>query len=573
MKRLASAQLLGILLSTFSAMAKDEVKFPVVKAILGDSKYECLKCHNWQNWSEKDFIRNEMIIPGYPDISPLIVNLKNNGGKMPKDKTVSLSDTEVSQLRKWIESAKPLKDDELDHSLDFSKNKEAKLFLKCYAHIVRDVPASTDPVFKEVISGKISGVNGCKKVINIATLDKDGMLAKDSENKTDILARKIFKTFNNIHRSWFPSDNFSLAIDTGESFIGTRELYYPGEMALHLTRALFQPNVKFSETVTSPATYELIRSNPADYKYSVAAGSLGVVKDQTLDENKISYYIDSKTNGRVDAVLIQKGEVEGIKEITGSTIPAFNKNPNSPIEYRTSFGGGLLGARPYLLLNNGRSREQTSDGGIKQYRRWGKEFFQNVLCRDIPVVRSKDAIKFVDKSSSLPFRNGISCMQCHSSADRVSQIHRNKVITTSTGTGQTFATALIRSFTPNLPQEDSLPIHPDKDFYLRPPQGTFYFRDYRGDLHDEAIMGTEGLGKVVSELDDYYICTAKKYYHYFTGINVPLFDPGDLGSPKITEQEMSQQKRVIQLGLELKKSQSLKDLIFNIINSPEYKNK
>jgi len=122
------------------------------------------------------------------------------------------------------------------------------------------------------------------------------------------------------------------------------------------------------------------------------------------------------------------------------------------------------------------------------------------------------------------------------------------------------------------PPESSWSSLPDIDYYQRPTNGQIYYRDYQGNLIDQPISSVSELGFKMSDLDDFYICVAKRYYSYFTGITI---DNGDLGDPDHgtapNTAEVAHRNIVIKLGLNLKVSQSLSELISEILKLEHYK--
>lgn len=257
------------------------------------------------------------------------------------------------------------------------------------------------------------------------------------------------------------------------------------------------------------------------------------------------------------------GDIVGIKSLQ----PDFF--PNS-LDFRSSKGGGVLGTVPYLLLNSGRNNFETIDGGTRQHRRWSKAVFSDLFCRDIPVVRSSDAIVNIQANSTLPFRKGISCMQCHSSIDPMAQTQRNSSIKYSNGCDGNTSMSYVHNENVTLPQEATSQVDSDNDFYKRPAKGKFYFRTYDGKLINQEVMGVDGMGEYIANVDDLYICAAKRYFQFFTGIDVPMFDAGDFSAPKLSAKQSIYRNMVIDMGLDLKKNQSLELLIRKIISSQAY---
>ena len=88
---------------------------------------------------------------------------------------------------------------------------------------------------------------------------------------------------------------------------------------------------------------------------------------------------------------------------------------------------------------------------------------------------------------------------------------------------------------------------------------------------DTVVHSFEELGSAIRSQDDYYSCFAKRYYKYFTGINVELGDPGDPSYPTLNGPEAYHRAQVLAYADRLKSSKSLSQLVFDILNSKEYR--
>lgn len=73
---------------------------------------KCINCHSgfhqrWQNFrSSKDWVKNNLVIPGKPNSSLLFKKLKFNGGNMPLGNSAEISNDENEKIKIWIESLK-----------------------------------------------------------------------------------------------------------------------------------------------------------------------------------------------------------------------------------------------------------------------------------------------------------------------------------------------------------------------------------------------------------------------------------------------------------------------------------
>jgi hypothetical protein len=82
------------------------------------------------------------------------------------------------------------------------------------------------------------------------------------------------------------------------------------------------------------------------------------------------------------------------------------------------------------------------------------------------------------------------------------------------------------------------------------------------------VNGLNDLATRIAEKNDFYACTASKYYKFLTNISVNLKDVGNTKYPlNLTAGGTFHRNNVIQYGLNLKSSQSIRSLIQEIISS------
>lgn len=439
---------------------------------------------------------------------------------------------------------------------DMNVANELLRYNRCYAHLVRNVVPKSDSKIDLIKTKAINGTEACMTLIEEAKLNSNGQINKDNQGNYQTIAQSVLKTLNDFHRSWFPTYDYRSTNPCGEFlWRNNYAIYNNGEMALHLTNALFSKNTPYSSIVTNPESFEPIRDDRSSGDKTI---------NGVLTNNEVIAFLPNGTETRFRPHYLSTGNLVGLKTITPDSLPNLTN-------YRSSVGGGVLGTNPYLMLNSGRDNAENINGGLVQHRRWSKAVFSDLFCRDIPVVRLADAVAKVNRNSAIPFRRGISCMQCHSSIDPLAQIMRNR---TNQYTYSCNVTSMgyLSNQSVEKTQESTAQVEGDKDFYKRPPLGNFYFRTYDGKLLNQDEVGAEEMGKFMATVDDLYICAAKRYFQFFTGIDVPLFDSEDFSAPKLPPSLANYRKMVIELGLDLKKSQNLEILISNIISSSTYIN-
>jgi len=443
---------------------------------------------------------------------------------------------------------------------------ETALFYRCYYQITGSRLKLTDPLLTQVKNGSKTAVNACLQVLNLSQLTNTPN--STLINATNPIAKKVLINFHRLHYSWFSSKDFPV-ISWGGHNLDIKDIYDVTSPALYFTRALFKPGVPVKDVITSN-----------DFLTTVRATSSPVQGPES--GHTVADFIFTDTFS-----FAPKGELLGMQ----SAPPVVVNFPTNPIDkpYRPAgsvnlnmtLGGGLLGTQPYLLLNIGSLSSigtYKTDGGLKVHRIWGKAVFKDLLCRDLPVVRVSDANSFVDSMSSIPFRTTNACTKCHASQDRISGVIRGMNVLyvgdgDETKMGDKKRGGNFTAFhTVTKPAESSWSSSPDAYYYQRPTNGQLYFRDYLGNLIDQPISSVSDLGFKMSDLDDFYICVAKRYYSYFIGVDI---DNGDLGDPNhgsiLNAAEIAHRDNVIQLGLKLKTSQNLIQLITDILNLDLYK--
>ena len=88
------------------------------------------------------------------------------------------------------------------------------------------------------------------------------------------------------------------------------------------------------------------------------------------------------------------------------------------------------------------------------------------------------------------------------------------------------------------------------------PVGRAFFRNYKNELVDVKLDSLRGLGEWIAQQDDSYICSAKRYISFLTGMD--------------TNSDEALNKFGVSEGLKLRKHQSLARLIENVVASPYY---
>jgi hypothetical protein len=443
---------------------------------------------------------------------------------------------------------------------------EVALFNRCYQHLTQKRPATGHPLLVAVTAGTMTALDACMSVLDQARLGVDGKVPPG--NADGLL---VLRTLNDFHRSWFPSDSMHASLPVGDCTTYDLMIHDQQEPGLHVTRALLQSGARYSDIVTGTSALEALRSG-----------------GEVIDSN-VSTSTGATTTAPVAMALVEFGGLQGVRPIdqNASKAAATVRSVVGPISYggvfagdiqvHQSAGGGILGTKSYMILNFNRPDMLTMNGGLRMARNFSKNVFRDLLCRDVPLLRPTDGALYVQPVATgrPPFRNGASCMSCHASMDPLAATARNYSLSIApsyicVGTPGAMDSIQMAKWPVTQPREIG-PVDSDPDYHQRPPNGKLVFRSYSGKLIDQEVAGVSGLGQALADTDDLYACAASRYFEFFTGLQIPLYDPGSPTAPRLTTQELEYQKRVITLGQNLKKSQSLRSLIQEIMSLGLYR--
>lgn len=471
---------------------------------------------------------------------------------------------------------------EAQTSLSQAPLSELAIYNRCYAHLTqKDLPLK-HPNIELIRAGTLKGVDACIQLLESAKLNssgsREGFLLNDN-----LESRLVLRTFNDLHRTWFPSDSLTQAIAFEDITYRTGLVIDETEPALHVTRVLLTAGMPFSTVVVGSESVEALRTNgPSLYDQNLSEIVNGV---------QLNYKIKHKASMDPAAVsvnlnppLIQTGELIGVRRMSlNSSKENLTANTNfiappgnilpGPLKINESSGGGIIGTKSYMMLNLGATSYRPPDGGIIMSRRWSKNLLNDLLCRGLPVVRSGDALPLVQTAittATPSFRKTPSCVRCHSTIDPMAATARNVSFAWTTAPLFGGIHSLVK-WPVSLPAENSV-VDADKDYFKRPPNGRLFYRNYKGDLIDRPVSGIQDLGQALAETEDLYICTAAKYLEFFTGIKLSLSDPGDPdNSGPIDPANKVYGDYAIRLGKNLMSDQNLANLIKDILRSELYR--
>ena len=390
------------------------------------------------------------------------------------------------------------------------------IFAKCYQDLTLSYLLPDHPMVASVVDGSKDAITACLDILSTAMLNESGDTIEATRD-----AHAILRNFQSFHSSIFFEQ-------TGRNIEIRDRQGVMSNIASHFSLSLFG-NTPVTDIYTRPDQALLVKDDDG-WIIGFKQGK----KPEVLRNWALGGSFDEKSKLRNDGggFLTELGYYN-LYHATGS------------VELTTD---GLI---------------PNSDGGNNMKRRVGQGYFNDVLCRELPVVRSEDAELFVEGDADSQFRPNAECVRCHVSMDQLASGFRNI-------SGKYFSSwrYYLTSHTPNQELRDYWPKDSDASFGDRPAWGRIYYRDYQGKIVDRTFTGLKELGEVSATLDDTYICHAKRYFHMFTGFDIDISDPG---GKTFTEQEWNYRNEIIALGLKLKQTQSLRTLVEDILKSQPYK--
>ena len=445
---------------------------------------------------------------------------------------------------------------------------ELKRFNKCYALFVGERVKTTDSLWKEVESKKKTGTDACMEIFDKATLNAGKISQKNGVS--DEIGTKVLNNFLRFQQSQLVVPNYKVILGNGFDRYNV-DVIDSNEAAYHFIYSLFTPKQKYSESVTrdfslrairtvssANRTRSILNANLPDFQQGTYKTIIGADGERMTVPDDLTKFNPTFVDTGLLTGIIKDTIKNTLTNISGIKSYGFvDHNINQHI------GGGAIGTQSYLLGNLGKTG--FSNGGTGLFRRWGKNVMDDFLCRDLPALRTTDVVNEVFINSKIAFRTGISCMGCHSSMDPLSAVLSNEAVARTNNGNIADKFAYFSERPPTLAHAEMPTLANDSNFSKRPASGRLFYRSYDGKLIKEEMVGAQELGSIIAETNDFYVCAAKRYYKFLTGIEVDLSDIGNINTPAFGKGTNYQRNKVIKMGLELKNHQSGRSLIKNII--------
>ncbi|MBT5095432.1 MAG: hypothetical protein HOM21_14375 [Halobacteriovoraceae bacterium] len=556
-------------------LSKESPQYQKVFKILETS---CNHCHSsYAGYSEASWVITGQVIPGNPQRSYLYYHLRGSetGGAESMPPKKALSKEELRVLAEWIRGlSKGLAKMPASFSLPKTLAKkinpaltltEEEVYFRCHSQFSRSAPDSDDQLLAKVKKGLLSSVDACLQLLKNATFN----------SKSDSISNSIRRTFHGLHNSWF--NNF-LLFNLQASFPSYDILDITGP-ALYFTKSLFSSDFNFKQILSGNQNLRAVRSQEVANDYFIYKK-----ESSEMRLSQHGFFVGkekSKSRKNWNPNFVARGNLLDIKALKADSkdlLPLYLDQTDSylakifkgPLNIRQNLGGGLIGSQSFLLFNHGRELGETMDGGLLLPRRWSKMVFSNLLCRELPLLRKVDVIKDIQKKSDISFRKQASCLQCHSSIDPLAAAARQMTAVASSDHPDGYTQHIrLHSSNPKL-GNGKLLVDSDTSYHLRPPHGRLRYRNLYGKLVESSFQNMQELGQRLLEQDDLYICTAKRYLYFLTGIDVAVEDYStQLKSYDPISLEYI--RFLIFLGKRLKQHQNLSYLIKDIVSSDLYR--
>ncbi len=430
-------------------------------------------------------------------------------------------------------------------------------------------------------------MDACIQVLDKARFNANGQLLTFSEEGISVLNH-----LNKFHMSWFTVRDFK---DRPQTYTGQETLINDAtEPGLFLTHLLFNSqNPPYSDAIKGSYSVRGIRSEGpykaeegkiiSPYSFPLAALEYGKLRGVYKYAASFPSNPDTWYTGLGDPITSFP------RQYTSPALPSFR-----------SHGGGIIGSQSFLWMNGGFTDNSIrANGAERMPRKWVRALFTDLMCRDLPVLRTSDVSQpvieylaaFTDPATRIAFRSDTLCASCHETVDPGSSAIRNlrfdRVLGTAfdwDGDGSTAdeGASMIFAGTSGLQATETTAFHlqhADTQYHNKKPRARLKYRSYDGSLinSDTAFFNNENIFDVLSKMgnflanqNDLYVCAAARYFKFFTGISVNLSDPGDERNPPLSEADQYYKSLVVNLGQNLKSHQQLKELIRQILMSQIY---
>lgn len=488
---------------------------------------------------------------------------------------------------------------------DATKLSDVEVFNRCYLKMVRgpiprtEMPGLVGKTYLDKVRGKtMTGPEACMALLNDTILNANG-IAKGLDGQFSSEVAAILKNFHNFHNSWFSAKAFT---SLGTFDRTTLIMHDNDEASLYFTRALFAPNTALNSALTANTTLRSIRKvlsgDPLISRWQ--AKTIGARHETSHPSQMLISYSTGDVANPVGSVsvsdnqLIPSGQLIGVEEQAPIVVPDVIFTPGGPTVLRTHIasqtknlnifehlGGGVLGT-PMFIMKNSNLGQNSISGGTGAVtadskdtiisRRLSARIFADLLCQQLPTLAESDVPDSeLNMKSSNGFKQNKSCLQCHTSVDPLAYGFRNLGIYI-TGPGFNSGDPLSAKGSPIFGVFRFSELAGSNIFAVQKPTGTLRYRDHKNVFVEKQFSSLSELGAALATSDDFYRCVTKRYYQFFTGIDVNL-TVRNIPEGKDTALAKYHRDQVDAMATKLKESQNLRLLIKDIVSSDTFRSR
>lgn len=442
---------------------------------------------------------------------------------------------------------------------------EVRLLNKCYSQLVNKRISPDHELVQKVILKEISGSQACTHLVSMIKFDEEGKISPKNEESLEIL-----RTFQKLHDTWFSRFNFNIST----SDFSNTDFYDANEMGYHFTWVLFSGE-ELKSVLTKKRSFKGVRESEKEHRFFIdrrIKGHRHQRKNHPMHKWKIGGSEDADSDeflGPIsfwDPELTEFGRLVGLRSYTRTKNKIkrwLGGNKLQEFDTQSPKGGGIIGTVPYLLLNT-EHIDQRNDGGNRLHRRWATAVTSDLLCRNFPILNQKEASSYIRKKSKIGFRKKSDCMNCHSTIDSMAAVIRNMENYNSGNVDIHYTIRNVYMHKVNRVHQGPLPDSMGNFFQTR-PEGRFIHKDIYGKRINRKVSSLDELGRALASTKDFYYCFSKRYFEFFTGINIDIeaVDWKKSSDPTI--------KFLASLSENLRKNQSVEKLLSAIFESSFYK--
>jgi hypothetical protein len=433
----------------------------------------------------------------------------------------------------------------------------------------------TDPLLVRVKAGTLAAEQACLSLFDRGLFEAATGRLKSS---ADLESVEIVRTLHDLHRSFFQSRRFA-GSGSGSSQLSTAVVKDMEEPALFFTRAALLAGTRVDSVLKLNSGLKGLRERPATSKLNNFEAQRFARLPEFPSYMSLSYAQPPVGMALDDNEIVETGALIGVAATTPLRVPSMllprigdaalrtaTTNATTNVDLRKHHGGGILGSQGFIMSNLNVPINRFPEGESEINRRLTSRIYQDLMCHEMPTLETQDVEKDVIRGSQYAFRNDASCMRCHSSLDPLAMTYKNIV---------QFASARDVSVDnrvgmPVVAMISVGTVAGSTHFNLQPPTGQLRYRELlTGALVEHNVTNIADAANKIAAGKDFYTCAAKRYYKFFTGIDVPL-RPLDPASATF-ELDKVHQNKIVELANVLKNTQSVRTLFAEIFKSPAFK--